>query len=147
MTTLTDDATAIARLDAARAEVARTHQESMAALDELAAALDAAYPELPEPPAAGPKGVWPSLVSEIPVDGSVEIRTVDTGQHGRFGPWGHVIGELLRAVGGGENRSFLIGGVVEPWTFHRDQGVQVRRRVVPDVRLAEARYELENGGL
>lgn len=62
-------------------------------------------------------------VAEVPVDGSVEVRGVTFA--GRYGPWGHVIGEQA-AVGGEGNRSLLIDGLSEPWTWHGDQYCQVR---------------------
>lgn len=62
-------------------------------------------------------------VAAVPVDGSVEVRGVTFA--GRLGSWGHVIGEQ-QAVGGDDNRSLLIDGLTEPWTWHRDAHVQVR---------------------
>lgn len=62
-------------------------------------------------------------VAEVPVDGSVDVRGVTFA--GRYGPWGHVIGEQA-AVGGDGYRSLLIDGLSEPWTWHGDQYVQVR---------------------
>lgn len=84
-------------------------------------------------------------VADVPVDGSVEVRPV--GGQGRFGPWVHVIGEQERAVGGDENRSLLIDGVPEPFTWHLDQCVQVRPFRPVDEDLVEARHRAENGGL
>lgn len=84
-------------------------------------------------------------VAEVPVDGSVEVRPV--GGQGRFGPWVHVIGEQERAVGGEENRSLLIDGVPEPFTWHRDMCVQVRPFRPADEDLADARHRARNGGL
>lgn len=84
-------------------------------------------------------------VAEVPVDGSVEVRPV--GGQGRFGPWVHIIGEQERAVGGEENRSLLIDGVPEPFTWHRDMCVQVRPFRPADEDLADARHRTSNGGL
>ena len=81
-------------------------------------------------------------VADVPVDGSVEVRPV-----GRFGPWVHVIGEALHAVGGGENRSLLIDGITEPFTWHRDQCVQVRPFRPTDEDLADAMHRAQTGGL
>lgn len=91
--------------------------------------------------------VWTVPVSEVPVDGSVELRTCPPAAGGRFGPWAHVVGESLRAVGGESYRSLLVGGLTEPWTFHLDQCVQLRRVTFHDDQLAEARYERTVGGL
>ena len=84
-------------------------------------------------------------VAEVPVDGSVEVRPV--GGQGRFGPWVHVIGEQRTAVGGDGNRSLLIDGISEPFTWHRDQCVQVRPFRPADEDLAEARHRAQTGGL
>ena len=83
-------------------------------------------------------------LDEVPVDGSVEVRGVTTG--GRYGPWGHVIGEQ-QAVGGQGYRSLLIDGMVEPWTWHRDAHVQVRPFRPVDDDLADAVHRSRNGGL
>lgn len=84
-------------------------------------------------------------LDEVPVDGSVEVRGVTLG--GRWGPWGHVIGEQQTAVGGQANRSLLIDGLTEPWTWHRDQCVQVRPHRPVDDDLADAVHRSRNGGL
>lgn len=93
----------------------------------------------------GPAPVLTTLsVGEVPVDGSVEVRPV--GGAGRFGPWVHVIGEQT-AVGGDGNRSLLVDGIREPFTWHRDQCVQVRPFRSVDEDLVEAWHRVENGGL
>lgn len=84
-------------------------------------------------------------VGVVPVDGSMEVRPI--GGQGRFGPWVHVIGEQERAVGGEENRSLLVDGVTEPFTWHRDHMVQVRPFRPADEDLADARHRARNGGL
>lgn len=91
--------------------------------------------------------VWTVPVSEVPVDGSVELRTCPPAAGGRFGPWAHVVGESLRAVGGESYRSLLVGGLTEPWTFHLDQCVQLRRARVRDELVEDARHRVGNGGL
>lgn len=95
-----------------------------------------------------PTGHHPAVatmpVADVPVDGSVEVRPV-TGS-GRFGPWVHVIGEQ-QAVGGGDNRSLLVDGLVEPFTWHRDQCVQVRPFRPADEDLVDAMHRIETGGL
>lgn len=83
-------------------------------------------------------------LDEVPVDGSVEVRGIVSG--GRYGPWGHVIGEQ-QAVGGQGYRSLLIDGLVEPWTWHRDQYVQVRPFRPLDEDLVDARHRVAGGGL
>lgn len=94
----------------------------------------------------GPAAVLATMpVADVPVDGSVEVRPV--GGAGRFGPWVHVIGEQERAVGGDENRSLLVDGVAEPFTWHRDMCVQVRPFRPADEDLADARHRTSNGGL
>ena len=95
-------------------------------------------------PTGGSPAVAIMPVAEVPVDGSVEVRPV-CGQ-GRFGPWVHVIGEQT-AVGGGGNRSLLVDGISEPFTWHRDQCVQVRPFRPADEDLAEARHRAQTGGL
>lgn len=95
----------------------------------------------------GSGAVWVVPVSEVPVDGSVELRSCPPAAGGRFGPWGRVVGEQERAVGGESYRSFLVFGLAEPWTFHMDQCVQLRRVAVRDERLVEACREMQNGGL
>lgn len=96
-----------------------------------------------------PTGHHPAVatmpVADVPVDGSVEVRPV-CGQS-RFGPWVHVIGEALHAVGGEQNRSLLIDGITEPFTWHRDQCVQVRPFRPADEDLAEAVHRAQTGGL
>lgn len=91
--------------------------------------------------------VWTVPVSEVPVDGSVELRTCPPAAGGRFGPWAHVVGEQERAVGGESYRSLLVEGLTEPWTFHLDQCVQLRRAVVRDEQVEDARHRVGNGGL
>lgn len=91
--------------------------------------------------------VWTVPVSEVPVDGSVELRTCPPAAGGRFGPWAHVVGEQSRAVGGECYRSLLVEGLVEPWTFHLDQCVQLRRARVRDELVEDARHRVGNGGL
>lgn len=75
-----------------------------------------------EPPAPAPSGTVP--LSEVPVDGTVEVRGVTFS--GRFGPWMRVVGERVPPVGGAENRSLLMDGIAQPFTWHRDAHVQVR---------------------
>ena len=50
-------------------------------------------------------------------------------------------------MGGEENRSLLVDGVTEPFTWHRDHMVQVRPFRPADEDLADARHRARNGGL
>ena len=146
--TTTDESTP---LDPTISEIRRLIDSIGGRLDTIAGALDT----IGRPPVdmlavdlGTPTGFHPAVatmpVADVPVDGSVEVRPV-CGQ-GRFGPWVHVIGEQ-QAVGGEQNRSLLIDGITEPFTWHRDQCVQVRLFRPVDEDLAEARHRSETGGL
>lgn len=147
--TTTDERTP---LDPTISEIRRLIDSIGGRLDTIAGALDT----IGRPPVdmlavdlGTPTGFHPAVatmpVADVPVDGSVEVRPV-CGQ-GRFGPWVHVIGEALHAVGGEQNRSLLIDGITEPFTWHRDQCVQVRPFRPADEDLAEAMHRAQSGGL
>lgn len=103
---------------------------------------------LPPPPADVTfPDVWVVPVSEVPVDGSVDIRTCPPCAGGRFGPWAHVVGEQPRVWDARADRSFLIDGLTAPWSGHLDQCVQVRRHTPHDRRAADAQWDAANGGL
>lgn len=138
-------------LDPTISEIHRLIDSISGRLDTIAAALDS----IGRPPVdmlavdlgaatGGSPAVATMPVADVPVDGSVEVRPV-CGQ-GRFGPWVHVIGEQ-QAVGGEQNRSLLIDGITEPFTWHRDQCVQVRPFRPADEDLAEAMHRAQSGGL
>ena len=141
-----------APLDPTISEIRRLIDSIGGRLDTIAAALDS----IGRPPVdmlavdlGTPTGHHPAVatmpVADVPVDGSVEVRPV-CGQ-GRFGPWVHVIGEQQRAVGGEGNRSLLVDGITEPFTWHRDQCVQVRPFRPADEDLVDARHRAQTGGL
>ena len=147
--TTTDERTP---LDPTISEIHRLIDSIGVRLDTIAAALDS----IGRPPVdmlavdlGTPTGHHPAVatmpVADVPVDGSVEVRPV-CGQ-GRFGPWVHVIGEQQRAVGGEGNRSLLVDGITEPFTWHRDQCVQVRPFRPADEDLVDARHRAQTGGL
>lgn len=130
----------LAEAEAVQAKLMETLAEAVSLLEPITVPLG-----LVDDGAPGP--VWTVPVSEVPVDGSVELRTCPPAAGGRFGPWAHVVGEQARAVGGESYRSFLVEGLVEPWTFHLDQCVQLRRARVRDELVEDARHRVGNGGL
>ena len=143
---LTDTEREQLRADLARAEhLAREHARILAGCRAILAGppVDMLAVDLGAPTGHHP-AVATMPVADVPVDGSVEVRPV-TGS-GRFGPWVHVIGEQ-QAVGGGDNRSLLVDGLVEPFTWHRDQCVQVRPFRPADEDLVDAMHRIETGGL
>ena len=141
MTTLEERAPALDHTDWLLGQLADTLGRAARLAEELAATI--APPEVAlGAPCRDVAATMP--VSIVPVDGSVEVRGVTSG--GRYGPWGHVIGEQ-QAVGGQGYRSLLIDGMVEPWTWHRDAHVQVRPFRPVDDDLADAVHRSRNGGL
>lgn len=132
----------LAEAEVVQGRLMETLAEAVALLEPLSVPLGMA-----DDVGAGGGAVWVVPVSEVPVDGSVELRSCPPAAGGRFGPWAHVIGEQERAVGGDTYRSFLIAGLVEPWTFHMDQCVQLRPFRPADEDLAEARHRAQTGGL
>ena len=142
MTTLEERAPALDHTDWLLGQLADTLGRAARLAAELAATI--APPEVAlGAPCRDVAATMP--VGEVPVDGSVEVR--GSGFGGRFGPWGHVIGEQQTAVGGQANRSLFIDGLVGTWTWHRDAYVQVRPHRPVDDDLAEAVHRSRNGGL
>ena len=142
MTTLEERAPALDHTDWLLGQLADTLGRAARLAAELAATI--APPEVAlGAPCRDVAATMP--IHEVPVDGSVEVRGVTSG--GRWGPWGHVIGEQQTAVGGQANRSLFIDGLVGTWTWHRDAYVQVRPHRPVDDDLAEAVHRSRNGGL
>lgn len=129
--------------DELRARLAEIEGRALALTAEIGATLRDLRAETPSVTLGEPTRtvVTTMAVADVPVDGSVEVRGVTFA--GRYGPWGHVIGEQ-EAVGGEGNRSLLIDGLSEPWTWHGDQYCQVRPYRDADTVLAAQELRWEN---